>query len=183
MEIIWTTAVAVDWRTVVYLRGKETGLPWIQLIDRSQSSMFYAFIALVLAMLHLSFAVQVQTEHTIVEEWSWQDHHSNRDLGSYNYYTALDYDQNFDGDENSNDNEYEEDDGRATAAGLDRDEDPCERSCPRYYRPVCILRNGRNMTFATLCEFHNQVRCANDLRRQGHGYVVPIFQYQHDGGC
>ncbi|EDX03170.1 uncharacterized protein LOC27206535 [Drosophila simulans] len=146
--------------------------------------MFYAFIALVMALLHQSLAVQVQTEHTIVDEWSWQDHHSNGDLGRYHYYTALDYDQNLGGDRNSNGYEYEEDDGRDdTAAGLDRDEDSCEHSCPRYYRPVCVLRNGRNVTFATLCEFHNQVRCANDLRRQGHGYQMTIFKYQHDGGC
>ncbi|EDV57178.1 uncharacterized protein LOC6542422 [Drosophila erecta] len=142
--------------------------------------MSYIYVALVSAILHQSLVVQVQTEPTIVQEWSWQDHHGNVDIGLYHYYTAPDNDKDLDGNENTNDYEYEED-GRATADGQDKE--TCEYSCPRYYRPVCVLRNSRNVTFATLCEFHNQVRCANALRRQGLGNPVPNFQYQHDGGC
>ncbi|EDW87087.2 uncharacterized protein LOC6526253 [Drosophila yakuba] len=153
----------------------------IQLIVRCRSNMFYIFLALVFAIIHNSLAEQVQTEQTIVEEWSWQDN-GNGGFDRYHYYSGIDNDDDLDGDEDTSDYEYEED-GGLTAAGLDQDEETCEQSCPRYYRPVCVLRNGRNVTFATLCEFHNEVRCAHDLRRQGHGYTVPIFQYQHDGVC
>ncbi|XP_017116212.1 uncharacterized protein LOC108138501 [Drosophila elegans] len=156
--------------------------------------MRYIFVTLLLAIIHQQSAAgqQVHTEHnTIVEEWSWRDNQGNGDSGGYQYATRLDndeylYDENGDNDEDED--EEEEDDAedllaQAYAASPDEDEESCEYSCPRYYRPVCVLRNGRQVTFATPCEFHNQVRCASVLKSRGQGHSAPVFQYQHDGAC
>ncbi|KAH8354369.1 hypothetical protein KR084_009422, partial [Drosophila pseudotakahashii] len=141
-------------------------------------------------IVQLSAGVEVRTEHTIVEEWSWRDNQGNGDSGGYQYSTQLDGDENLDEDEDDDEDEEEEADAEdllaqveASAANLDEDEESCEYSCPRYYRPVCALRNGRQVTFATPCEFHNQVRCASVQRSRGQGQSVAIFQYQHDGAC
>ncbi|TDG43679.1 hypothetical protein AWZ03_009922 [Drosophila navojoa] len=63
------------------------------------------------------------------------------------------------------------------AVGLD--ENSCEYSCPRYYRPVCVKRNEQLITYATPCEYLNQLRCANVVRSQGK--EAPTYQllYQH----
>ncbi|XP_016972856.1 uncharacterized protein LOC108040109 [Drosophila rhopaloa] len=148
--------------------------------------MRYIFVTFLLAIIQLSAAVQVQTEHTIVEKWSWRDNKGNGDSGGYQYSTTLDNDEDLDGDEDQD--EEDEDDAedllaQANAASPDEDEESCEYSCPRYYRPVCALRNGRQVTFSTPCEFHNQVRCASVLRSRGQGDTAPVFQYHHDGAC
>ncbi|XP_017012059.2 uncharacterized protein [Drosophila takahashii] len=142
--------------------------------------MRHMLVTLLLAIFFLSAGgVEVRTEHTIVEEWSWRDSQGNGDSGGYQYSTQLD------GEED--DDDYEEEDAEELLsqiqANLDEDEESCEYSCPRYYRPVCVLRNGRPVTFATPCEFHNQVRCASVQRSRGQGHSAPIFQYQHDGAC
>ncbi|XP_017073874.1 uncharacterized protein LOC108109735 [Drosophila eugracilis] len=147
--------------------------------------MRFIIVTLILAVIQQSAGVQVQTEHTIIEEWSWQDNRGNGDSGGYQYSTTLDNDEDLDGDEDEDEDEEDAEDilAQAHAANLDEDEESCEYSCPRYYRPVCVLRNGRQVTFATPCEFHNQVRCASVLRSRGQSNSVPIFQYQHDGAC
>ncbi|KAI8035285.1 uncharacterized protein LOC128260821 [Drosophila gunungcola] len=151
--------------------------------------MRYIFVTLLLAIIHQqsSAVQQVQTEHTIVEEWSWRDNQGNGDSSGYQYATRLDNDEDL-YDEDGDDEDEEEDDAedllaQAYAASPDEDEESCEYSCPRYYRPVCVLRNGRQVTFATPCEFHNQVRCASVLKSRGQGQSAPVFQYQHNGAC
>ncbi|XP_017054739.1 uncharacterized protein LOC108097143 [Drosophila ficusphila] len=146
------------------------------------------FVVLLVALVHQCAAVQVQTEHTTVE-WSWRDNHGNGDSGGYQYSRVLNNDDNLDADDDDDqdqDEDEEDDDdllAQANASNLDEDEESCEYSCPRYYRPVCVLRNGRQVTFATPCEFHNQVRCASVLRSRGQGQSVPVFQYLHNGAC
>ncbi|XP_016948152.1 uncharacterized protein LOC108023336 [Drosophila biarmipes] len=148
--------------------------------------MRFIFVTLLLAIIQQSAGgVQVQTEHTIVE-WSWRDSQGNGDSGGYQYTTTLDSEDlvDDDGDDEDEDElEAEQLLAQASAANLDEDEESCEYSCPRYYRPVCVLRNGRQVTFATPCEFHNQVRCASVLRSKGLGLSVPVFQYLHNGAC
>ncbi|KAH8250463.1 hypothetical protein KR038_002199, partial [Drosophila bunnanda] len=122
--------------------------------------------------------LQVQTEHTIVEEWSWRDDQGNGDSGGYEYSELLDKDND---EEDGYDDEENDNNIGALEVAEDEDEDSCEYSCPRYYRPVCVLRNGQPMTFATPCEFYNEVRCASVQQRQGQ--LVPHFQYLHSGAC
>ncbi|XP_030569381.1 uncharacterized protein LOC115768824 [Drosophila novamexicana] len=65
------------------------------------------------------------------------------------------------------------------AIGLD--ENSCEFSCPRYYRPVCVSRNDELITYATPCEFFNQLRCANVARQRGK--ETPTFQLLYHNAC
>jgi len=65
---------------------------------------------------------------------------------------------------------------------IDEDEVSCEYSCPRYYRPVCVRRDGKLVTYATPCEYHNQLRCANVAKRQ-HGIDTPTFQLMYNNAC
>nr|XP_016936778.1 uncharacterized protein LOC108015049 [Drosophila suzukii] len=145
--------------------------------------MRFIFVTLLFAIIQQSAGgVQVQTEHTVVE-WSWWDSQGNGDSGGYQYqYLSPTGTEDPDG-EDEDEMDAEELLAQASAANMEEDEESCEYSCPRYYRPVCVLRNGRQVTFATPCEFHNQVRCASVLRSKGQGLSVPIFQYLHDGSC
>ncbi|KAH8343283.1 hypothetical protein KR059_007730, partial [Drosophila kikkawai] len=129
---------------------------------------------------HLGYGLQVQTEHTILEEWSWRDDQGHGDSGGYEYSDLL----NKDNDEEEDDDYDDEEHGNNNLEldiDEDEDEDSCEYSCPRYYRPVCVLRNGQPMTFATPCEFYNVVRCASVQQRRGQ--LVPRFEYLHNGAC
>ncbi|XP_017870648.1 PREDICTED: uncharacterized protein LOC108618931 [Drosophila arizonae] len=64
------------------------------------------------------------------------------------------------------------------AVGLD--ESNCEYSCPRYYRPVCARRNDHQLiTYATPCEYFNQLRCASVARSQGKEAPTYELLYQH----
>ncbi|KAH8295591.1 hypothetical protein KR018_006705 [Drosophila ironensis] len=126
-------------------------------------------------------SVRPATEHTVTEEWSWQDSEGNGDSGGYQYSYM---DENDLGSDEDADEEDEDD-----IIGLpnvdeneEEDEESCEYSCPRYYQPVCVLRNGKAVTYATSCEYHNQVRCANVLASRG-VQQVPTFQFRHQGSC
>ncbi|KAH8420553.1 hypothetical protein KR009_011322 [Drosophila setifemur] len=140
-------------------------------------------LLLVVVILEQSSSMKVQTEHTIIEEWSWRDSDGNGDSGGYEY--SSNGNDDYTGEED-NDEEEEDDDilkGHANAFNLgeDEDEESCEYSCPRYYRPVCVLRNGDAITIATPCEFYNKVRCSNVQKSRG--IAAPTFNYQHDGPC
>ncbi|KAH8289653.1 hypothetical protein KR054_008627, partial [Drosophila jambulina] len=118
----------------------------------------------------LASSLQLQTEHTIEEKWSWRDGNA----AGYDYSELND-------EEDSYEDEQEENNNLQIQVDSAEDEDTCEYSCPRYYRPVCVLRNGEPLTFATPCEFYNEVRCASVQQRKGH--QVPHFQYLHNGSC
>jgi len=88
-------------------------------------------------------------------------------------------------DELDEEKESESDEERTIGENLnaiDEDEFSCEYSCPRYYRPVCVRRDGELITFATPCEYHNQLRCANVAKRQ-HGIDTPTFQLMYNNAC
>ncbi|XP_030382348.1 uncharacterized protein LOC115629891 [Scaptodrosophila lebanonensis] len=61
------------------------------------------------------------------------------------------------------------------------DERSCEKICPRYYRPLCVSRDGELITYATPCEFKNELQCA----RVAHKRDVPLPKYKvlFDGAC
>ncbi|KAH8364961.1 hypothetical protein KR200_007398, partial [Drosophila serrata] len=130
-------------------------------------------------IVRLGSGFQVQTEHSIVEEWSWRDNQSNGDSAGYEYSELLDKD--IDEEDGYDDEVNETNHNGQLEVAEDEDEDSCEYSCPRYYRPVCVLRNGQPMTFATPCEFYNEVRCASVQQRRGQ--PVPHFQFLHNGSC
>ncbi|KAH8235678.1 hypothetical protein KR032_005270, partial [Drosophila birchii] len=130
-------------------------------------------------IVRLGSGLQVQTEHTIVEEWTWRDDQGHGDSGGYAY-SELEPDKD-NNDESDYDDEENDNHNVQLEVDEDEDEDSCEYSCPRYYRPVCVLRNGQSMTFATPCEFYNVVRCASVQQRRGQ--LVPHFQYLHNGAC
>ncbi|KAL7743055.1 hypothetical protein ACLKA6_005799 [Drosophila palustris] len=62
-------------------------------------------------------------------------------------------------------------------------ETSCEYSCPRYYRPICVKINDKLITFATPCEYHNRLRCAQVAKRQHPGQDMPTFQLMYNNAC
>lgn len=66
--------------------------------------------------------------------------------------------------------------------GIGENEISCEFSCPRYYRPVCVRRNGELITYATPCEYHNRLRCANVARRLGRA-DTPTYELVYYNAC
>ncbi|KAH8396059.1 hypothetical protein KR222_002446, partial [Zaprionus bogoriensis] len=66
--------------------------------------------------------------------------------------------------------------------GIGENDISCEYSCPRYYRPVCVRRNGALITYATPCEYHNRLRCANVARRQGRT-DTPSYELMYYNAC
>ncbi|XP_022210440.2 uncharacterized protein LOC111066271 [Drosophila obscura] len=130
---------------------------------------FFLSIFIVIAQQSISLGKVVQTRHTSVEE-QWMDN------DGYD-----DYSVEPDDEEDDNDDEEQLLLLKAAENPVDEDEDSCEYSCPRYYRPVCALRNHQLVTYATPCEYHNQLRCASVRQRQGQ--EVPTFQLQYNGAC
>lgn len=66
--------------------------------------------------------------------------------------------------------------------GLGENEISCEYSCPRYYRPVCVRRNGKLITYATPCEYQNRLRCANVTKRLGRT-DTPTYELVYYNAC
>ncbi|XP_034669859.1 uncharacterized protein LOC117902536 [Drosophila subobscura] len=124
----------------------------------------------VIAQQSISLGKVVQTRHTSVEE-EWMDN------DGYDDYSPEQEEE----DEDDNDDEEQLLLLKAAENPVDEDEDSCEYSCPRYYRPVCVLRNHQLLTYATPCEYHNQLRCASVRQRQGQ--AVSTFQFQYNGAC
>ncbi|KAH8272318.1 hypothetical protein KR026_001464, partial [Drosophila bipectinata] len=131
-----------------------------------------------------------QTEHQVSEEWSWRDSDGNNGSGSseYSYVDDMrnveDYEDEDDLEEDEDEDDGEDDFDNVADFEMDdnEDEDSCEYSCPRYYRPVCVLRNGHMVTYATPCEYHNQVRCSIVQKSRG-GARPPTFEFWHTGSC
>lgn len=67
-------------------------------------------------------------------------------------------------------------------AGIGENEISCEYSCPRYYRPVCVRRNGELITYATPCEYQNRQRCANVAKRLGRT-DTPTYELVYYNAC
>lgn len=96
----------------------------------------------------------------------------------------LDVDDEKDEEEAEEDEEEEEAPAQSLGNNIDAiglDENSCEFSCPRYYRPVCVSRNDELITYATPCEFFNQLRCANVARQRGK--ETPTFQLLYHNAC
>ncbi|KRF99542.1 uncharacterized protein Dwil_GK28124 [Drosophila willistoni] len=165
---------------------------------------FMTVVTFLFLSLSLSQINAVKTKYTIIEkEWSWEEPLEHSDVHVDNDNDDVDYYQDHNnihggiheesvssllsnGNLDSDDSE-EEDDWEFVAKNgnnIDADsenEETCEYSCPRYYRPICVRRNGELVTFSTPCEFHNQLRCASVLKRQGKS--VPSYQYLYNGAC
>lgn len=98
---------------------------------------------------------------------------------SYNYYDE-------DDEEQPEEPELEEEQAAKPPGdnieGIGENEISCEFSCPRYYRPVCVRRNGELITYATPCEYHNRLRCANVARRLGHT-DTPTYELVYYNAC
>lgn len=141
---------------------------------------------------HFVVAESGKTEHKVSEEWSWRDSDGNNGSGGSNYSYVddmrdlEDYDDDDDVDEDDEDDLEEDEDDFDGVPNFEmddnEDEDSCEYSCPRYYRPVCVLRNGHMVTYATPCEYHNQVRCSIVEKSRG-ATRAPTFQFYHNGNC
>ncbi|KAH8314195.1 hypothetical protein KR067_012986, partial [Drosophila pandora] len=130
-----------------------------------------------------------KTEHKVSEEWSWRDSDGNNGSGGseYSYVDDMrdleDYEDDLDDLDDLEEDEEDDFDGVPDfEMDNNEDEDSCEYSCPRYYRPVCVLRNGHMVTYATPCEYHNQVRCSIVQKSRG-GTRAPTFQFIHNGNC
>ncbi|XP_017139426.1 uncharacterized protein LOC108153835 [Drosophila miranda] len=132
-------------------------------------------ILFVIAQQVLSLGRVVQTRHTSVEV-EWMD---NGNDGYDEYSLEQDAEEEEDGDDNDDEEQLLL--LKAAENPVDEDEDSCEHSCPRYYRPVCVLRNHQLVTYATPCEYYNQLRCTSVRQRQGQ--TVPTFQFQYNGAC
>ncbi|XP_060664611.1 uncharacterized protein LOC132797112 [Drosophila nasuta] len=99
----------------------------------------------------------------------------------------------YDGDDDDDDQgEGEEEEELEVKRGdnieaIGEDANSCEYSCPRYYRPVCVLRNGQPITYATPCEYHNQLRCTNVARRVAKTAAavakLPSFELMYNTAC
>ncbi|XP_017850178.1 uncharacterized protein LOC108605126 [Drosophila busckii] len=66
--------------------------------------------------------------------------------------------------------------------GIGETDVSCEYSCPRYYRPICVQRNDQQITYATPCEYHNELRCAHVLNRLQDS-PMPNFQFLYHSVC
>ncbi|XP_034488491.1 uncharacterized protein LOC117792443 [Drosophila innubila] len=100
----------------------------------------------------------------------------------FDEYGYADENEDEDDGQQDQDQESEQQELGDNLDAIGEDESSCEYSCPRYYRPVCVSRNGQLITFATPCEYHNQLRCANVAKRQ-HGQDAPIFQLMYNNAC
>lgn len=101
--------------------------------------------------------------------------------GSFYYYNDDDEDE-----EDQSQSEPEEEQAAKPPGdnieGIGENEISCEFSCPRYYRPVCVRRNGELITYATPCEYHNRLRCANVARRLGQT-DTPTYELVYYNAC
>lgn len=86
-----------------------------------------------------------------------------------------------DGEQEQEEQELEEQPQGDNIEAIGLDENSCEYSCPRYYRPVCASRNDQLITYATPCEYFNHLRCASVARSQGK--ETPTYQLLYQSAC
>lgn len=144
-------------------------------------------VALMLVLVLATAAGRVEQDGSLYSSAGSEDIYFQQPIQYENAGSSYSYDYDEDEEEEQSQPELEEEQAAVKPSGdniegIGENEISCEFSCPRYYRPVCVRRNGELITYATPCEYHNRLRCANVAKRLGRA-DTPTYELVYYNAC